>query len=118
MGDGTGERALCELFCAPRTTKILTETDGAPKSVQELSAVCDASDPTLYRQVNDLLDRGLLREETQTDEGGNHYTVYRNNVKRADIRIDPETDDVTVDLTFKDTSDQFKRIWEDMRHDP
>lgn len=47
MADGTGRRELWELFCAPRTQTILHETDGQPRSVQELGAVCDASDPTL-----------------------------------------------------------------------
>lgn len=117
MGDGTGQRELCELFCAPRTVTILNETDGEPLSVRELSAACDASNPTLYRQVNDLLDRGLLREETAADENGNHYTVYRNNVKRVNITVEPRSGDVRVDLTFKDTTDQFKHLWEGMKHD-
>lgn len=117
MADGGGRRELCELFCAPRTQTILHETDGQPRSVPELAAVCDASEPTLYRQVNEMLDRGLLREETETDADGNHYTVYRNNVRSADITIDPRSDDVTVDITYDDTSDQFKHLWEDLKHD-
>ncbi|WP_311172190.1 helix-turn-helix domain-containing protein [Halobellus ordinarius] len=117
MENGAGRRELRELLCAPRTKKILHETERKPQSVGELSTVCDASEPTLYRQVNSLLDRGLLREETEIDDNGNHYTVYRNNVKRADIQIRPQNSEVEIDLTFKDVSDQFKNLWEDLRND-
>lgn len=64
-----------------------------------------------------MLDRGLLHEETATDADGNHYTVYRNNVRRTDISIAPRADEVTVDITYEDATDQFKHLWEDLKHD-
>lgn len=117
MGEDAGERDLLELLAAERTMQILSETDGKPRSVEELTDVCEASGPTLYRHVNAMLEHDLLQEETELDAGGNHYTVYRNNVRDVVIKLDPAAADVVVDLTYRDAADQFEQLWEDMKYD-
>jgi predicted transcriptional regulator len=108
---------LFELFSAPRTLAILHATDEAPQSVDQLAETCGASEPTIYRQVNEMADRDLLTEGTEVGEDGHHYTVYRNNVERVDVRLEPPDDGVHVELTYKRAADQFKRLWEDMSHE-
>lgn len=114
---GGGHTELFELFSAPRTLAILHATDEEPQSVDQLAETCDASDPTIYRQVNEMVDRDLLEADTEIGEDGHHYTVYRNNVERVDVRLKPPDDDVHVDLIYKRAADQFKHLWEDMSHE-
>ena len=117
MDDGREENDLFDLFSDRRTIRILHETDHEPRSVQELADVCNASEPTLYRHVNTLLEYDLLQQETEIDTQGNHYTVYENNIRSATVEISPASDEVHVDLTYRDSVDQFKRLWEEMKHD-
>jgi predicted transcriptional regulator len=117
MGDDRGANELFELFSDRRTIRILHETDRTPRSVQELADICDASGPTLYRHVDTLLEHDLLQQETEIDAQGNHYTVYENNIGRATIEISPDTGEIDVDLAYRDSVEQFKHLWEEMRHD-
>lgn len=114
---GGGHTDLFELLSAPRTLAILNATDGEARSVAQLAESCGASEPTIYRQVNEMADRDLLEEDTEIGEDGHHYTVYENNVERVDVRLEPPENDVHVDLTYKRAADQFKHLWEDMSHD-
>jgi predicted transcriptional regulator len=117
MGDNGDGRELFELFSDRRTVRILHETDQEPRSVKELADACDVSGPTLYRHVNTLVEKNLLQQETNIDTDGNHYTVYKNNIRNATVTITPATDDIRVELTYRDSVEQFKRLWEDIRHD-
>lgn len=117
MDHERGENELFDLCSDRRTIKILHETDRKPCSVQDLAEVCDASGPTLYRHINTLLDHDLVEKETKIDSEGNHYTVYTNNIQRATIEIHPATEEVTVDLSHRDSVDQFKRLWKEMKHE-
>jgi predicted transcriptional regulator len=117
MGGEDGRRDLFDLLSDERTMQILTETDGDSRSVEQLADACEASGPTLYRHVNALLDHDLLQQETEIDARGNHYTVYRSNVQSVDIRLDPSEEAVHIDLTYRDSVDQFKHLWEEMKHD-
>jgi predicted transcriptional regulator len=115
-GNG-GESELFDLFSDRRTIRILQETDQTPRSVKELSAICDVSEPTLYRHVNTMLEHDLLQQETEIDTGGNHYTVYENNIRSATVDITPSSDEIHVDLTYRDSVEQFKHLWEGMKRD-
>lgn len=117
MAENSTRSELFELFSDRRTIRILHETDESPRSVQQLADICDVSGPTVYRHVNTLLDHDLLTQETKIDTKGNHYTVYKNNVKTVDISISPPADEITVDLNFCDSVDRFQQLWEDMKHE-
>lgn len=118
MGGDRDRDELFDLFSEERTIRILHETHQTPRSVQELADICDVSGPTLYRHVNALLEHDLLHEETKIDTQGNHYTVYENNIRDATIELTPATDEIHVDLTYRDPVEQFKHLWDDMKHDP
>jgi predicted transcriptional regulator len=117
MGERSDWDKLFELFSDRRTTRILYETGQTPRSVKELADICDASGPTLYRHVNTMLEYDLLQQETRIDAQGNHYTVYQSNIESATIEITPVTDEVHVDLTYRDSVEQFKHLWEGMKRD-
>lgn len=117
MGADGDRNELFELLSDQRTTRILYKTDQTPHSVKELADICDASGPTLYRHVNTMLEYDLLQQETEIDAQGNHYTVYENNIQSATIEITPVTEEIHVDLTYRDSVERFKHLWEGMKHD-
>jgi predicted transcriptional regulator len=117
MGATSDGNELFDLFSDRRTIRILHETDQNPRSVKELSTICEASEPTLYRHVNAMLEHDLLQQETEIDTGGNHYTVYENNIRSASVEITPSSDEIRVDLTYRDSAEQFKHLWEELKRD-
>ncbi|WP_262177312.1 winged helix-turn-helix domain-containing protein [Haloarcula laminariae] len=91
---------------------ILTSTSTTGKSAKELSDECDASLPTIYRRTQRLIECGLLEEQTQIEDGGHHYSVYKARLKRLTIEL--ENDTLTIDIEEQPTekmADRFTEMW-------
>lgn len=91
---------------------ILTETSTRAMSAAALSDSCEASQPTVYRRLEDLRACGLLVEQTELDpEDGHHRTVYATNVER--ITIELADGELTAEIRRReDAADRFTRFVE------
>lgn len=114
--DGGDSPELFDLVIEPTTRAVLEAVNDEPLSAKELADRCDVSGPTMYRRVNAMEEFDLLTTGTQIDPNGNHYTVYESNVDQIEVEIDPSNGEVTVDLTYRDSTDQFIHLWEGLRH--
>jgi predicted transcriptional regulator len=91
---------------------ILTSTSTAAKSAKELSDECDASLPTIYRRTERLIECGLLEEQTEIEDGGHHYSVYKARLKRLTIELD--NDELKIEVEERPTekmADRFTEMW-------
>ncbi len=55
---------------------ILRRTSQTPMSAQELAAVCEMSETTIYRRLNQLQNLGFLTEHVELDRSGDHQRRY------------------------------------------
>ncbi|WP_408956974.1 helix-turn-helix domain-containing protein [Natrinema sp. 74] len=96
----------------PAVRTILTQTSQEPMSATTLSDHCDASQPTVYRRLDDLRECGLLVERTKPDpERGHHRTVYATNLERITIELDDDGLTLHVDRR-EDMADRFTTLIE------
>ncbi|RQG97388.1 winged helix-turn-helix domain-containing protein [Natrarchaeobius oligotrophus] len=94
--------------------RILTEIYRKPMSANSLTERCDASEPTVYRRLEDMRRCGLLVERTRPDtERGHHYTEYATNLERIVVEIDDDGIDFRVDRRER-MADRFTRLVEEM----
>nr|WP_259536426.1 winged helix-turn-helix domain-containing protein [Halalkaliarchaeum sp. AArc-CO] len=93
---------------------IIRKTSHEPMSARTLSEHCDASQPTVYRRLNDLRECGLLVERTELDpDEGHHRTVYATNLHRIVVLLDDDTIALQIDRR-EDMADRFTRLIEGM----
>lgn len=95
--------------------EALQTVDSQALSVKEIAERCDVSGPTMYRKVNVLEELDLLEAETRIDPNGNHVTVYRSNVDRVDVSLDPGEDDLDVEVVRRRSADRFKDLWSGLK---
>lgn len=91
---------------------ILTETSVEPMSATTLSERCDASEPTIYRRLEDLRECDLIEERTRPDlSGGHHHKVYSPTLERVTVEL--QDGDLTLTLDRReDMADRFTRLIE------
>lgn len=112
-GDATVE-AVATLLEDETVRTILTETSIQPMSASELRERCPASQPTIYRRLEDLRDLDLVTEQTRPDpEGGHHRKVY---VPTLDhVRVDLEAGALEARVVRQeDMADRFTSLVEGM----
>lgn len=88
-----------------------------PVSAEELADRCEASLPTIYRRIDELLEYGLLEERVRIDPEGNHYRVFETDVERISLLIEPGRFGVEVRFE-RDLVDKFGAFWRDLGGDP
>ncbi|MFB6106755.1 MAG: ArsR/SmtB family transcription factor [Halobacteriaceae archaeon] len=93
---------------------ILAATSREPMSAKQLSTALDADVSTIYRHVNELVERDILVERTQIVSDGSHHSLYEANVDHVEIDID--AGEISVELHVRESPAQrFTRIWDDIR---
>ncbi|MFC6952945.1 transcriptional regulator [Halorubellus litoreus] len=94
--------------------RILTMTDRRAMSAHSLEEHCEASLATIYRRIEELLDLGLLREQTCVQSDGNHYRQFESNLEHLAVTLDDG--DLHVDVDRRDDApDHFRTIWDAMQ---
>lgn len=93
---------------------ILEATRQGPKSGKELSEECEMSRATVSRRVNDLVERGLLVEQTHIDPEGHHYSTYEAVLDRIEVRLGEDGFEVRV-RRREDAPDRLARMWKEIR---
>lgn len=90
---------------------ILRAASEQRRSAKELAEAIDASLPTVYRRVDELVDVGLLQEETELRSDGNHHSVYVTTLARVELELNEGTFEMQLEYT-KDVADKFTDMWE------
>ncbi|WP_137285097.1 helix-turn-helix domain-containing protein [Halorussus salinisoli] len=93
---------------------ILTETSIEPMSANALSERCGASEPTIYRRLEDLRACDLLEERTKLDPtAGHHHKVYSPRLERVTVELVEGS--LTVEVKrHEDIADRFTDLVEGM----
>ncbi|MFB6075422.1 MAG: ArsR/SmtB family transcription factor [Haloarculaceae archaeon] len=87
--------------------RILALAAVEPVSAQEIADHLDASEATIYRQIDACEQYDLLRADRRIDEAGNHYEVYETVLERACVEVTPG--EIELDITLRrDVLDQFE----------
>lgn len=112
-GDPTVE-AVASLLEDETVRTILTETSTQPMTASELADRCGASQPTVYRRLEDLRDLDLVAERTRPDpEGGHHRQEF---VPTLDhVRVDLREGTLAARVVRREAmADRFTRLVEGM----
>ena len=83
-------------------------------SAQGLEEYCDASLATVYRRIEDLLELGLLREQTEYRSNGNHYKTFESNLEHLAVSLEDGNLEVAVDRC-DDAPDRLRMMWDAMQ---
>lgn len=94
--------------------QILAATSREPLSAKELSEECDVDVSTIYRRVENMVERDLLVERTRIEPDGSHHSVYEADIDHLGVDIDDGRIEVTVHVR-EDAAQRFSRIWSDIR---
>jgi predicted transcriptional regulator len=120
VSEACDETEVLELLEDRYARAIILATSRTPMSASDLTDAVDASPPTVYRRLDDLMRCGLLAERTEFVESGRNYSVYSARVERVSVEF---TDgDLTVTLTERDdvptdetVAERFTRLYEGLR---
>jgi predicted transcriptional regulator len=108
------DRTIFEALADDTMAAILELSSEEARSADELADQIEASESTVYRRIERLVDAGLLDEQLQLDKHGDHYHVYRTAIERVEARIDADGIDTRIERR-EDGIDRFVRLWEDIR---
>ncbi|MFC4541190.1 helix-turn-helix domain-containing protein [Halosolutus amylolyticus] len=93
---------------------IIIETYDEAKSVEALSAACDADPSTVYRRIDRLQEHDLLADRQRLDPGGHHYKVYVARLEGVAIDVTDDGFDVEIDYAEEEAADTFTRLYEEL----
>lgn len=105
---------VLEVLADEYARDILTRTEQEPMSAKELTEVCDASETTIYRRIDQLRSLGFLTETLQIDQQGHHRKLYKTTLEGLAVEVSEGTVSVHVQ-TEEDVADRFGRLWNDLR---
>ncbi|MFB6081281.1 MAG: helix-turn-helix domain-containing protein [Halanaeroarchaeum sp.] len=115
MGDRRpSEAELISLLEDDYAREILVHTYEEARSADDLSDVCDADPSTIYRRVERLRDRDLIKGRQRIDPNGHHYEVFRARLRTVTIELTGEGYVVEVDRSEPDAADRFTRLYEEL----
>lgn len=94
--------------------EILVHTSIDTHSATELAEACDASEPTIYRRIEQLTDQDLLESQQELDPDGHHYKTYVANLEAVTVEL--EAGEFTVEVTrTTDPADRFTELYDELR---
>ena len=96
MGQSDRLDAVTQLLGDDCARTILRHTVSEPMTAAQLTERCDASRATVYRRLDDLVERELLVEATTPDLDGHHRTAYAANLDRFVVDLDEDGFELTV----------------------
>lgn len=99
MTDEWEAGTLFELLGDELARTILALTSVEALSADALSDRCRASQPTIYRRLDELQAYDLLKERTEYDADGNHYKTYE--CRLEEVCVGVGNGSFTVDLRVR-----------------
>lgn len=114
VSEECGLEEIASLLEDETARRILALTVQEPMSARTLTERCEASEPTVYRRLEDLRRCELLLERTQVDtDGGHHHKLYTTNLERIVVDLDEDGFRFHVDRR-EPMADRFTRLVEGM----
>jgi predicted ArsR family transcriptional regulator len=117
VGEGTdaANPEIISLLDDEYARAILIETSIEPLSASALAERCDASEPTVYRRIEQLKAHDLVVEQQELDPDGHHYKTFQTRVERVTVEI--EDGDCTIDVARRevDAADRFTNLFEGLK---
>lgn len=104
---------LLDVLGSGLAREILATACSEPRSAEELAEVCDASEPTVYRRLDALVEYGLLTEDLTVNVEGNNYRTYETAARRVRVEVTPDGVETTVHAD-RDLIDRFESFWVDL----
>jgi len=105
--------SLLDVLGSGLARQILVQALTEPRTAEELAERCDASEPTVYRRLDALVEYDLLAEDLAVNTDGNNYRTYETDVRR--VRVDVTTDGVEATVQGdRDLVDRFESFWVDL----
>jgi hypothetical protein len=80
---------LLDVLGNPCSRRILTAAREQWVIVDDLLEVCEASQTTIYRRVNDLIELNLLEESVRFGEGNQRQRTFRTTVAIVSLSLGP-----------------------------
>lgn len=111
-GQDPEESGVISLLDDEYARAILVESSREPLSAAALAERCDASEPTIYRRLEQLQDHDLIVEQQQLDPDGHHYKTYQTRVERVTVEIEDGEYSIDVSRREVDAADRFTRLFE------
>lgn len=87
IGLDVDESQLFEVLQNARCRRLLGTIGEQPLTVNEIAAKVDIPVSTLYRQLGELVDVGLVEKSIRLDPSGQHATQYANRVTDISISV-------------------------------
>jgi len=99
----------------PYARRILAACVRSSLAVKDISAVAELALPTAYRQVNRLVERGLLVvERSAITKDGKRYDLYRSRIRAARLELDASGERVSWELNAP-VEDRLASMWDALR---
>jgi len=111
-GQDPEEAGVISLLDDEYARAILVESSREALSASALADRCDASEPTVYRRIEQLREYDLVVEQQQLDPEGHHYKTYRTRVERVTVEIEDGEYSIDVSRREVDAADRFTRLFE------
>lgn len=106
---------IADLLDDPYARDILAKASTEPMSAKELSELCNASLPTVYRRIERLQNHDLLADQQQLDPDGHHYKTYETRLDQVTIDLVDGTYNVTITRTEPNAADRFSDLVDDLK---
>lgn len=95
--------------------RVLASCVRQARAVKDIAAEADLPLPTAYRQVNRLVEAGLLViERSAMTPDGKKYDLYRSRVKSARIEMDGSGERVSWEAN-EATEERLATMWDSLR---
>lgn len=108
---------IVEALDSEDARQLLALASREPMSADDLEENLDVSLTTVYRQTEELVEVGFLREETEITTDGNQYTTFMTTVRNIEFTI--TRGEFRVDVQFRDDMvDRFSRLWRSLKGPP
>ena len=111
VSDDPDFERVVALLDDPQARTILLATSVEPRSATELAERCDASQQTVYRRLDRLVDAGLVEDHTRVRKDGHHDTVYTATLEEVTIGLRDGEFEFTLDRTRPDAVDTLTNLW-------
>ena len=90
---------------------ILEETSVTSLSATELADLCNVSQQTVYRRLEELKDVGLVEDRTRVRKDGHHDTVYTATLEHVSITLRDGEFHFEVERTGTEPADRLTDLW-------
>ncbi|MFB6117273.1 hypothetical protein [Halosegnis sp.] len=98
MTEGWDAETVFDLFGEPTTRRVLALASDGPVDADGIVESLNVSRPTVYRDLDELVEYDLLAEREHVDEVGNRYQTYVATLQSVTFSVDDGQIHVDLEL--------------------